>query len=53
MFRDFFFDVNILNKKLNVLFSLKLEILEKNIVRFRINELNLIRLRYEVKDVLI
>ena len=53
MFTDSSFDVNILNKKSNVLLSLKLQTLEKNSVRFRINELNPIRPRYEVKDVLI
>ena len=46
-------DVNILNKKSNVLLGLKLQTLEKNTVRFRINERNPIRPRYEVKDVLI
>jgi len=45
-------DVNILNKKTNVLLNLKLQTLEKNTVRFRINEANPIRPRYEVKDVL-
>jgi len=53
VFTDSSFDVNILNKKTNVLLSLKLETLEKNTARFRINELNPIRPRYEVKDVLI
>ena len=45
-------DVNILNKKTNILLNLKLQTLEKNTVRFRINEGNPIRPRYEVKDVL-
>ena len=53
VFTDSSLDVNILNKKSNVLLGLKLQTLEKNTVRFRINELNPIRPRYEVKDVLI
>ena len=53
VFTDSSFDVNILNKKSSVLLSLKLQTLEKNTVRFRINELNPIRPRYEVNDVLI
>ncbi|RMX38788.1 hypothetical protein pdam_00017684 [Pocillopora damicornis] len=53
VFTDSSLDVNILNKKSNVLLGLKLQTLEKNTVRFRINERNPIRPRYEVKDVLI
>lgn len=53
VFTDSSLDVNILNKKSNVLLGLKLQTLEKNTIRFRINERNPIRPRYEVKDVLI
>ena len=53
VFTDSSLDVNILNKKSNVLLGLKLQTLEKNTIRFRINEGNPIRPRYEVKDVLI
>ena len=52
-FTESSFDVHLLNKKSNVLLNLKLQTLQKNTARFRITEVNPIRPRYEVKDVLI
>ena len=52
-FTESSFDVHLLNKKSNVLLNLKLQTLQNNTARFRITEVNPIRPRYEVKDVLI
>ena len=52
-FTDSSISANILNKKTNVELSLKLEALEENTARVRINEVKPIRPRYEVKDVLV
>ena len=52
-FTDSSISANILNKKTNVELSLKLETLEENTARVRINEVKPIRPRYEVKDVLV
>ncbi|CAH3179912.1 unnamed protein product, partial [Porites evermanni] len=52
-FTESSFDVHLLNKKSNLLLNLKLQTLQKNTARFRITEVNPIRPRYEVKDVLI
>ena len=46
-------DCNVLNKRRNVLLSLKLQTLKKYSVRFTIKEANPLKPRYEVKDVLV
>ena len=50
---DSLLEVNLLNKNTDVLLNLKLTTLEKNLARFKIDELKPIRPRYEVKDVLV